>query len=205
MHRQLLLNLLDAYLTQNSPYHSPHYSKDVRMKHLITRYVESNETCFERDSLKGHITGSAWLIDPSETYVLLTHHKKLGKWLQLGGHCDGNLDVRKVALKEAKEESGISNIAFVNDAIFDLDIHEIPTYRNIPAHLHYDVRFLLKAETKNFVVSKESKELAWVHKDDLPKKTNEESMLQMHSKWLRFLRPAPTVDSQWSSAPLLSS
>ena len=74
-----------------------------RFQELLARYPN----CFERDCWAGHVTGSAWLVDPSGRDVLLTHHRKLGIWLQLGGHSDGDPETAAVALREAEEESGL--------------------------------------------------------------------------------------------------
>ena len=121
---------------------------------------------------------------------MLTHHKKLNRWLQLGGHSDGDNNTRNVALREATEESGISDISFMIQSIFDVDIHTIPenTTKNEPEHKHYDVRFLLKAPHESFIISEESNALKWVTKHDLLKmKQNKEisfSMMRMMDKWL---------------------
>jgi 8-oxo-dGTP pyrophosphatase MutT (NUDIX family) len=94
--------------------------------------------------------------------VLLTHHRKLGLWLQLGGHADGDSDLARVALKEAEEESGLRDLALA-PGIFDLDRHWIPQHREVPPHWHYDVRFVVRAygDEEAFVVSDESHDLAW--------------------------------------------
>ena len=147
-------------------------------------FVESNENCFERSNLAGHVTGSAWLVDLTGTEVLLTHHKKLGRWLQLGGHCDGKSDVLAVAQREAEEESGLKNIDVLSYEIFDLDVHLIPARGVEPEHFHYDVRFALQARGSNdFIVSKESNQLAWVVIDRLENISKEPSLLRMKQKW----------------------
>ena len=139
---------------------------------------------FLRTTPLGHITGSAWVVDPTEENVLLTHHKKLGIWVQLGGHADGEPNVLSVALKEAEEESGISKLVPVSHDIFDIDIHTIPANSSHPEHLHYDVRFAIAAETTEYIVSDESHDLAWVPIAHMKNVTQEESMLRMASKWL---------------------
>ena len=93
--------------------------------------------------------------------VLLAHHRKLGRWLQPGGHSDGDPDTLAVALREAREESGL-DVRALDDAIFDIDVHRIPARGREPAHLHFDVRFLVQAEHDRFRVSDESHALAWV-------------------------------------------
>jgi hypothetical protein len=97
-----------------------------------------------RTLLEGHLTASALVVDASFERALLTHHRKLGRWLQLGGHCDGDANLAGVALREAIDESGIAELA-VLPAPIDLDIHPIPGRPGEPEHLHYDTRFLVVA------------------------------------------------------------
>ncbi len=156
---------------------------DRKQAEKIVVFVEGNPNCFEQSNLAGHITGSAWLVDSSGKRVLLTHHKKLGQWLQLGGHADGNPDVLAVAIREAQEESGIKNIQPVSEDIFDVDVHFIPERGSEPAHFHYDVRFALCADENEFVVSSESHNLAWIEIDRVQELTTEESLLRMSRKW----------------------
>lgn len=138
------------------------------------------QAAFSRDPhIGGHVTGSAFVLSSNGMSVLLTHHAKLNRWLQLGGHCDGIADARFVALKEAYEESGLSRIRLLSDAVFDVDIHEIPARGSEPAHLHYDVRFLMQAEAGKITASAESHALAWVPLADLSHHTRAESVLRM--------------------------
>jgi 8-oxo-dGTP pyrophosphatase MutT (NUDIX family) len=138
---------------------------------------------FSRDPLiGGHVTGSAFILAPVRSAVLLTHHRKLDIWIQLGGHCDGIADARFVALKEAYEESGLSRIRLLSEQVLDVDIHQIPAGKE-PAHLHYDTRFLMQAEAGDIAVSDESHDLAWVPLDQLEDYTQERSVLQMREKF----------------------
>jgi 8-oxo-dGTP pyrophosphatase MutT (NUDIX family) len=114
-----------------------------------------------RTLLEGHLTASALIVDADCERALLTHHKKLGRWLQLGGHCDGDANLAGVALREAFEESGIDGLA-VLPAPIDLDIHPIPARANEPEHLHYDTRFVVIAPRgAREVLSDESHALRW--------------------------------------------
>jgi len=116
---------------------------------------------FVRERLQGHFTASAWLVSADAQRVLLTHHRKLGRWLQLGGHADGERDLVAVALREAGEESGLHGLTIM-PAIFDLDRHWIPAYGQTPGHWHHDVRYVVRAGVDEaFVVSAESLDLAW--------------------------------------------
>jgi 8-oxo-dGTP pyrophosphatase MutT (NUDIX family) len=142
---------------------------------------------FARARSAGHFTASAWLVAADGARVLLTHHRKLGRWLQLGGHADGDSDLARVALKEAEEESGLRDLQ-LEPGIFDLDRHWIPQHREVTPHWHYDVRFVVRArgDEEAFVVSDESHALAW---RDVPALAEDPevdpSVRRMAGKWLR--------------------
>ncbi len=176
MHRKLLLDQL-------ADYQVAHPTEAETVQSFI-EFVQSQTECFERTLPIGHITGSAWIVTPDGSVVLLTHHRKLDRWLQLGGHADGDPDVIAVALKEAQEESGLEEFELVGDGIFDLDIHPIPARKNEPEHLHYDVRYVFRAIGQtDFTVSEESHDLRWVPIGEVQTLTTEESMLRMVRKW----------------------
>jgi 8-oxo-dGTP pyrophosphatase MutT (NUDIX family) len=157
------------------------------MRERLVAFVAENPEAFERSLLVGHVTASAWIVDPACTQALLTHHRKLGKWLQLGGHVDGDPDLRRAALREAHEESGLRSLRFASDAIYDLDIHPIPARPGEPAHDHYDVRFAFFADpVEPLVVSAESKELAWVPLDALRAYGADESVFRLARKTSRL-------------------
>ena len=115
--------------------------------------------------------------------MLLTHHKKLKKWLQLGGHSDGVKDVLAVATREAVEESGLEVVA-LDAEIFDLDVHKIPERAIFPAHYHFDVRFAFRSLSRAFSVSEESIDLEWVPIGDIQTRSTDESVLRLKTKWL---------------------
>ena len=147
--------------------------------------AEEAAQAYSRDRLAGHFTGSAWLVDRTGTRVLLTHHRKLGRWLQLGGHADGDDDLARVALREAEEESGLPGLT-VEPQLFDLDRHWIPARGDVPAHWHYDVRFVVRAGIEEaFVVSEESLDLAWRPIAELVDEPDaDDSVRRMARKWL---------------------
>ena len=138
-------------------------------------FVSSTPECIERAHAEGHMTGSAWLINPAGDKALLTLHHKLQRWMQTGGHADGDPDTLRVALREAEEESGISGILPESTEIFDIDIHLIPARpaKGEPAHYHYDVRYLLRAPHEDFAISEESDALAWWTEQDFATRTDE--------------------------------
>jgi len=176
MKRTPLLALLDAY--------QPHDPDEKNHKETIAAFVRDNPDCFERTLTSGHITASSWLLNKDKTHALLLHHKKLDRWLQLGGHCDGDPDTLAVAIKEAQEESGILNIEPLFCAIFDVDVHLIPETPKAAAHYHYDIRFLLHVTSNEMVIqNNESNALQWISKELHALPTNERSVTRMFEKW----------------------
>ena len=179
MHRKKILALFDQYQQR--------FPAELDAVQEIRNFVQQHDDCFSREQLKGHVTGSAWLLDASGNQALLTHHKKLNIWVQLGGHADGDSNIERVAMREAEEESGISGISLLSDEIFDIDIHLIPARKSEPAHFHYDCRFLLQANSSNYQVSDESHDLRWIPLDEMTQYTEEESVLRMVRKTPSFL------------------
>lgn len=154
-YRNLLCRMLQEYTTR--------HPERVQVAQRIREFVQAAPDCFRRSHREGHITGSAWLLNPREDAALLTLHRKLGRWLQPGGHADGDPAPLRVALREASEESGITGIRPLSTDIFDVDIHCIPArpQDGEPEHLHYDIRFVLQAPQEAFTCSAESEALAW--------------------------------------------
>ena len=173
--RQPLLTLLNDYVHR--------FGTESDMVHRYIEFVEQHEDCFERSQLSGHVTGSALVLDSAGERLLLTHHRKLDRWLQPGGHADGDSDIHRVAMTEAEEESGLASIRFVSRDLLDVDIHRIPVRKQEPEHFHYDCRFLLQSTGPDeFTVSEESHDLAWVAISDIHHFTTEESILRMIDK-----------------------
>ncbi len=177
MHRTQVLQLLQAHAGRPL---DPH---EAAMTAETIRFVEAHADCLQRTQLSGHLTGSAWVVDAGRTRTLLTHHRKLDKWLQLGGHADGDPDLLAVALREAREESGLTRLRPVTREIFDLDRHWIPERKAEPAHWHYDLRFMIEADpAEPLTVTNESKDLAWVEISKVTGLNPEESMARMVRK-----------------------
>ena len=170
-----LINALENYRTDY-----------IEEKEFSIRFLDllKSDRAYHRDHLPSHITGSAWIIDETKQFTLLTHHAKLNKWLQTGGHADGEENVLNVALREAEEESGLKNFKLLQPTIFDLDIHLIPERKDFPEHFHYDIRFLFEASMKEqIIISEESHDVAWKRIDEIDVLTNHNpSMIRMAEK-----------------------
>jgi 8-oxo-dGTP pyrophosphatase MutT (NUDIX family) len=182
-----------AALLEALAVHRPEDEREARALETIRAFVRREPQCFSRELAAGHVTGSAWVLDKERARVLLTHHRKLDLWLQLGGHADGDSNVARVALREAREESGLSSVVRVGDTIFDVDVHVIPARGREPAHYHYDIRYLFEADRREPLrISSESKDLAWIELARVASVATDSSVLRMVAKSSSLSRGAHT-------------
>lgn len=177
--QQQLVELLTLYI--------PTDDTEATHKQRALDFVTSTAVCTNRETLTGHVTASAWILSPDRLSTLLTHHKKLGRWLQLGGHIENDRSIQDAAIREASEESGISNIRLLDRRLFDIDVHLIPAGKSGPEHYHYDFRFAVESLTKTFSVSDESHNLAWVELSAITSKVADASIIRMAKKTAAFL------------------
>ena len=175
----------DARFADELTEYASHWPEEAATVELFRILLADAADPFRRERLAGHFTASCWLVDRAGARVLLTHHRKLGLWLQPGGHADGECDLRIAALKEAEEESGLPGLRLVG-GLFDLDRHWIPAHKDVPAHWHFDVRYVVRAgEDEAYVVSEESHDLAWRRIDALATEPDADpSVRRMARKWL---------------------
>lgn len=172
---------LDAALRH---YHDQ-WQGEAELAAQFIEFLHSHADVFRRSHAEGHFTGSAWLVSGDGERALLMHHRKLARWLQPGGHADGDADLAQVALREAQEETGLAGLR-VKEGIFDLDRHRIPARGKEPEHWHYDVRYVVRTSiTEAFVANEESLALAWRSIHDIAQDEQaDESLRRMARKWL---------------------
>ncbi len=171
--RALLLEDLKTYQKHWLANGASDFSESPQVIPQFKEFITNNPKCFHRENTAGHITASGFVVNADFTKVLLTHHRKLNDWLQLGGHADGDPIPSRVALKECQEESGLTEFSFVNfwdyfkspssrPLVFDLDCHLIPARKNEPEHFHYDLRYLLVTDADApLQITEESNDLKW--------------------------------------------
>jgi 8-oxo-dGTP pyrophosphatase MutT (NUDIX family) len=170
--------------------YSPLDGREHALVERVRTFVAEHEHCFERTQLDGHVTGSAWIVDRAGTVALLLHHRKLGKWLQPGGHADGDPDVREVARREAVEETGLRSLTPACDGIYDVDAHDIPARPGEPAHVHYDVRFAFFADpAERPERNAESHAVAWVPLAEIEALGIDDSVRRLVAKTGSLARP----------------
>ncbi len=182
MHRHALLTLLNEYQTP--------VLAEAGYVERTKRFVMAHEDCFNTDLMPGHVTGSAWVVNPGRDSVLLLHHKKLDRWFQPGGHADSDADIRRVALRETAEETGLSpeHIKLLSQRIFDVDIHTVPANRFGPRHVHFDIRFLLEIDDRCPIPgNKESHQILWVALHQAVRYNHNLSTYRMVEKTRRLL------------------
>lgn len=185
MHRQQLLQLLDAYRTG--------YIEEAAMVEKTRRFVLEHPDCFDRGLKRGHVSGSAWVLNPAQTHVFLLHHRKLNFWLQPGGHADNNHDIIDVALSETAEESGAdrNSLRLLSQSIFDVDVHDVYATATEPRHEHFDIRFLVELDDRlPLPGNDESHAVAWVPLHQVMRLNNFRSTYRMVAKTRAQLRLA---------------
>ena len=136
---------------------------------------------FSRDHfVPGHVTASAFVLSPDGTSILLIEHSKLQRWLQPGGHMEPeDTSVLAAAQREVEEEVGLADLPSVlGNALFDVDVHEIPPRKGDPAHKHHDVRFLLRAPSLEVVAGDDALAARWVPLDEVSAEISDESVMR---------------------------
>ncbi|MBN2795542.1 MAG: NUDIX hydrolase [Clostridia bacterium] len=164
------------------------FNEENEMVHQTIDYLRQTDDYLGKINPKGHITGSAWIISKDRKKALLTHHFKLNKWLQLGGHTELNETVIKSAEREGVEESGLKSLKLLHEDIFDVDVHLIPERKGVDAHYHYDIRFLFEADANELIeVSDESHDVKWVDLENINDYSNSQSIIRMVNKTRRMI------------------
>lgn len=169
---------------------------DVEEARYVSRMLELSESpsaCSRVSFEPGHFTASAFVLSPDQRELILIHHKKLGIWVQPGGHVDAeDADLEAAARREVAEEVGLVELRpfGASGALFDVDIHEIPARKADAAHEHFDVRFAFVSSTRDFVRSEEVADTRWVPLADVARVTSDRSVLRAVEK-LRDLLGAP--------------
>ena len=177
MNKNTLLAQIVAYLQE--------YPNDAHPQKTLD-FLNENDNFWQKENSAGHVTASVWIVNGNKNKALLTHHKKLEKWFQLGGHVESeDEDIFAACLREAKEESGLQNLILPEKTLFDIDVHLIPTSKSgFPAHFHYDIRVLLIAEEDEAINfdKNESKSVKWFDFEAMKTLFTEESLLRMIAK-----------------------
>jgi 8-oxo-dGTP pyrophosphatase MutT (NUDIX family) len=166
--------------------HQAHDIDEQAHRASTLAFVERNgDRWWKRATLDGHVTASAWVVNAARTHALLLHHAKLDRWVQPGGHIDdADASADLAALREAREETGLGYLALAGNRLFDVDVHDIPARGDEPAHLHYDLRYLIISPDVAAKISGESLEARWMAMTELAGAKHERSIARMAEKTL---------------------
>ena len=159
--------------------YQPFNEQEEKDKEEILRCISQSEHILTRDNKNAHMTVSAWIVDQERKKVLMAYHNIYHSWAWLGGHADGNADLKEVVLKQIREESGLETARFICDDIFSLEILTVSGHEKrgeyVPSHLHLNVTYLLEADTNSPIRIKEDEnsQIGWIAIEEIGEKSKE--------------------------------
>ena len=165
------MSIRDSAISILADWQAPDPAQDS-LRHAVLAFVHGRTDACRRECVSGHVTASAIVLDDSGTQVLLTLHPRLGRWVQLGGHCDDDdPDIVAAALREAIEESGVPDLRIAPD-LAAIHVHPVTCSLGVPTR-HLDLQFVAHAPAgAQIVLSDESEDLRWWPADALPDGTD---------------------------------
>lgn len=160
----------------------PFNAEEAADRRMIIECLRREPDIFTRENELAHMTASAWIVNRERTKVLMAYHNLYQSWAWLGGHADGDTDLLKVALKEAREESGLVHVAPVSEQIFSVEA--LPVFghwkrgKYVPCHSHLNVTYLLEADEADSLQEKpdENSAVGWFDLDEALEKVSEDWM-----------------------------
>ena len=173
-------SLLHAALSAHRPADATERGHLERMRALI---AAAGDPFAREHHVPGHFTASAFVLAPDADALLLILHAKLDRWLQPGGHVDpDDRDLLAAARREVAEEAGLTELALAHEGVFDVDVHVIPARASEPAHEHFDVRFLLRARTREVSAASDARAARWVPLTEMACMPTDASVLRAVAK-----------------------
>lgn len=157
----------------------PYNQQEEADRKIILYFLKNYEDIFLRKNLIAHMTASSWVVDKTHQKVLMAYHNLYDSWAWLGGHADGETDLRKVAHREIVEESSIREVSLLSDNIFSLESLSVDGHfkrgEYVPTHLHLNVTFLFEADEEQTIHYKadENSAVGWFEKNEMLKKVSE--------------------------------
>ncbi|VYU36897.1 NUDIX domain-containing protein [Clostridium tertium] len=169
--------------------YKPFNEQEASDKEAILYSMANFNNLLTRENPLAHITSSGYIVNKDKTKVLMIYHNIYKSWSWTGGHADGDDDLLYVAIKEAKEETGVKNIKALDNKIFSLDVLPVPAHikrgKNIASHLHLSVAYLLEADENDELVIKEDENsgVKWIPIDEVSKYSTEADMVKLYEKF----------------------
>lgn len=174
--------------------YTPFNEQEKKDKKLITEWLSEPEV-FKRENERAHFTASAWVVNPERTKVLMIYHNIYDSWAWMGGHADGEEDLFKVAEREAKEESGITDIRPVSEDILSIEIVTVSGHEKrgkyVPSHLHLNATYLFEApeDQELFIKPDENSGVMWIDIGDIKNKSTEKWFIErIYSKLIAKMK-----------------
>lgn len=168
--------------------YKPCNEQEEKDKELMLKYINTFDDVLTRNNEICHFTASNWIVNKDRTKVLMVYHNIYKSWAWTGGHADGDSDLIHVALKEANEETGLTNLKVISDGIFSLQILTVDSHikrgKFVASHLHLDCCFLVEADEneKLRIKDDENSGVKWVDNNKAVELTNEVKMKPIYAK-----------------------
>ena len=189
---------LNGLLKQIQNY-SPYNEQEKKDRELFLRWLNTGEDVLTRGNETEHLTASAWIVSPDRSQVLMIYHNIYQSWSWLGGHADGCADLKATALKEVREESGLTDVHFLSDDIFSIELLSVDGHRKrgsyVATHLHLNVTYLMEADPKCPVRPKpdENSGVQWIAVSDIAHRSSEKWFVEhVYSKLCQKVRDMET-------------
>ena len=175
--------------------YKPYNEQEAKDKDLILKCINLHDDILTRENTIAHITSSGYIVNKSRTKVLMIYHNIYKSWAWTGGHADGDSDLLHVAIKEAKEETGLKNVTPVMTNILGLDVLNVNGHikkgKYVSSHLHLSVAYLLEAneEDKLIVNEEETSGVKWLPINELDIHCNEPYIINtVYSKFYKKIK-----------------
>ena len=166
----------------------PYDAKEALDKEVMLSFIEKNDDVFVRDNKIAHMTTSGWITNKDRNKILMIYHNIYDSWAWVGGHADGDEDLMHVVRKEIEEETGISDIKFLSDEIYGLNIVTVDNHikrgKEVNSHLHFDIEYLIEADDTIPLQIKEDENsgVQWVDIDKVVEYSTEEKMKPIYQR-----------------------
>lgn len=174
--------------------YKPYNEQEEKDKEVFINYLTTFDNYLLRENEYGHLCSSAFILNKERTKIIMIFHNIYQSWGWVGGHADGDSDLLHVAIKEAKEESGLKNIKPISKEIFTLDTLPVQGHikhgKNVPAHVHLTVAYLLEADENEplHIKKDENSGVGWVDIDKMTKKSTEPFMQYVYGKGIKKMK-----------------